>query len=461
MGWPWLGTLIVPIPILLSSISPMARDNFWDETFCPLYVELPARLAVLILVFYMPLALVLILCSLIGWIMYCDMAAARDARHGRWAGRHSWSHAPHSLHDTPTDRDTEGESGGRGVRDAFPASGANRPLRLEVGRATSGGGMEGVGGARVRDARGGANGHVGRAPGSPIYKGRRAGAGTPRSETPPTLASLRIDPAARGDRSPTATTTTPTPTSEFGGPVWAVDDNEDDPTHVMMGPAEDHRDASPLQLTEGGERQRSATDGLQVALTTTVTTRDRPQPSVTLVGMGGGWRPGGGATNGSITPGDAEGQRLVVGGWTEAEGESCLEKPMHMMLPLVVVVVCALPLMVAWWFYGVMPNDVVIIVSIILSRLYLLRAALLPAAWFALPELRHLACHLWARVNGCCHWCGGGGLTGEEGVGGEGGAFSVAYSTLHETTDAPQADRQRQARAEVTRVNPFDSDVRA
>lgn len=246
----------------------------------------------------------------------------------------------------------------------------------------------------------------------------------------------------------------------MGEHAWAADDNGDDPTHVMIGPNGD--------VVEDGDGQRAATDFPLTTRTTTVTTHDRPQPSITVVGLGHR------QLNGSTLPEDTEGQRLVVGGGLglgmglagqeEREGgeggEGRLEKPLHMVLPLVVVVVCTLPLMVAWWFYGYMPHDVLIIVSITLSRLYLLRAALLPAAWFALPELRHLACRLWARLNGCGN-LGAGGAFGEGGGASEGGAVSVAYSTLHESSDAPHEDRQRQARVEVRRVNPFDSDVRA
>nr|KAG5697974.1 hypothetical protein BaRGS_030287 [Batillaria attramentaria] len=40
----------------MTSVDPHTQEMFWDETFCPLHITFPARIAVLVLVFYLPMA---------------------------------------------------------------------------------------------------------------------------------------------------------------------------------------------------------------------------------------------------------------------------------------------------------------------------------------------------------------------------------------------------------------------
>ena len=116
-----------------------------------------------------------------------------------------------------------------------------------------------------------------------------------------------------------------------------------------------------------------------------------------------------------------------------------------MLAPLLVTVVCALPLMVGWWFYRHMARDTVIIVSVVLSRVYLLRACLLPLAWFSVPELRVALARLWT----CLCSRRGLGTTGRET-----GEFSVAYTTLTESGGEGPASAASEGRE--PRHNPFD-----
>ncbi|XP_070199325.1 uncharacterized protein [Littorina saxatilis] len=372
VGWPWLGTLLIPVPILMANVDQTTRDAFWDETFCPLHTPFPLRMVVLVLVFYLPIAALLLLCVGIGLVMYWDMVTATQASRSRTSA------ASEAL---VQEREGDAE-GGRGERER------------EVG---GGGG----GGER-------ANGHP---PGSPIYtEGMEGG----------------------------------------GGGVGEVDNASSADTLAGHDHSATHADIDIVQ-------SRTADSA---ATTNTIHTQDI-DPSVILVGGGGGGGGGGDAEEGG------ERRRTEVPNHPEGASSSStnnlsvsdpVERPLHMLLPLLVTVMCALPLMVGWWFYAGMDRDAVIIVSVTLSRVYLLRAAVLPIAWFTLPELRQAAAALWNRMNGKGAGRGGSGPRGEM------GEYSVAYATLRESRDAPTSlfsEGVGSGRGSVTRQNPFNSDVRA
>ncbi|KAL8579273.1 hypothetical protein ACOMHN_010857 [Nucella lapillus] len=282
VGWPWLGTLLIPIPILMATVEQSTRDAFWDETFCPLHTPFPSRMVVLVLVFYLPMAALLLLCVGLALLMYWDV-----------------------VHAKPTA--------------SAPPSAGPHGEGLEEGPGGEGEGSDGEGRAGGRG--GGMVNHGRLSADDPAHPARDGDAARP----PP-----RADPAV------------PIP--------------------------------DPPILTHDTD------------------------PSVTLV-----------------------------------------------LVPLLVTVVCALPLMVGWWFYRQMPHSAVILVSVTLSRVYLLRAALLPLAWFSLPDLRRAAADLCGRLNGR--------RRPEGETWRETGEFSVAYTTLRESSEAPSdGEEAREAR----RHNPFD-----
>ncbi|XP_076450093.1 uncharacterized protein LOC143286418 [Babylonia areolata] len=360
VGWPWLGTLLIPIPILMSTVEQRTRDAFWDETFCPLHTPFPSRMVVLVLVFYLPMAAMLLLCVGLALLMHWDSVHAKHTARARaLASRHAG-----------------GSGGGRAV------GVEGEEVGEEGGEEANGGGVEG----------------------KVVYRGGRGGVGGEHG---------LMDPERVFDH------------------------------HHHAALAQDGGDADRRLASPQGDTAFQSYDGNTTATTTTTTTIHTQDidPSVTLVsgrgGGGGGRREGGGADEDAASVSDP------------------LDRPVHVLVPLLVTVVCALPLMVGWWFYSQMARDTVIIVSVTLSRVYLLRAALLPVSWFGLPELRTAACRLWDRVSRRRRaWS-------SSETNRETGEFSVAYTTLRESRDAPGSasdgeEGGRGGEGGVRRQNPFD-----
>ena len=445
VGWPWLGVLLIPIPILMSTLDQDTRETFWDETFCPLHSAFPSRMVVLVIVFYLPIAALLLMCVGIGLVMYWDMINASPALnhghgHGHGRGGHCHAHCHAHAHG-------QGHAHRQGHGHAHSQSGrletlAERNALCLDGDGGGGGGGGGRGGgggggdwaeppAGARDsprADGGggddrANGHLAAAAGTTIY---RAGGGI-------------LEPGAPSPPPP--------------------------PPPAAPHPALRVTDSAEFGLDAGHDHSTTDRDSVvQSRFSDSAITTQDIDPSVILVGGGGG------------EGGERGGRAGVASSSSDSDPDpDPLERPGHVLVPFLVTVICALPLMVGWWFYERMERDAVLIVSVTLSRVYLLRAALLPAAWFTLPELRHAAAALWDRLNGR-----NGALLGGSGIrrGGEMGEFSVAYTTLRET-GAPGEERGGSATSgggdggrgggggvvvrgrDVRRQNPFDSDVRA
>lgn len=322
--WPWLAALAVPLPVVLLSVDETTRSNYWRDTFCPLHIVFPARIAVLIIVFYLPVGVIALLAAGVGLVCYLDMTTARQ--HSRPPRSHNALCRAAAAAAAASPPHESARDGGRASREGFTELTAEET------------------GDRSRDG----------------FK-----------------ASLLPSP----------------PTSWSHG--------RDDATDVTV-------------VADGGD----AID--QDIVTATPTT--------------------------TITPTNGDGcVEVVADAAISSSAPRCevgeeVERPMHMLLPLVVTLVCELPLMICWWFYENMRMDVVILVDVSLHRLYLLRAALLPLSWFVLPDLRQALAALRDRLLGGCVACGC-----PETVGGpraERGDFTVAYTTLQETGDAhlaPQA----------------------
>lgn len=333
VAWPWIAVLIIPIPILLVSVDPRAREVFWDETFCPLHITFPARIAVLVLVFYLPMAALLMLVVGIG-LASCSGAVR-----------------PHQTESLVESDAVYAENGGMGNDSAAFTTSSSRGLGGAVGR---------------------------------------------RTDT----------------------------SSSVGGDVINYDA---DATHVMFPTVNDPAVSARVtsDATEHQDGRLSDRRGMRVS-----ELRAGRMAGVEHVS----------ASDSLAADGEARVTSVILSenrpGMSEApnsdDRQSYLEQPFHMIVPLVLTLICALPLMIGWWFYAGMKPEEVIVMAVTLHRLYLLRAALLPASWFLLPDLRQALSSLWRRIM----FCGGcRGIVGR----GERGEFSVAYSTLQESRDGSAA----------------------
>lgn len=314
--WPWVAALVVPVPILLYTVDEDTQDIFWDDSFCPLHMSFPARIAVWVMVFYLPMGLLIVLCVAIIVAIYYDvMSTNRYAR--------------------PAESLVECDVLCNGASITAGSALVAKPTSKESAVKTD--------------------------------------------SSRPADPSSNDFPASADWLSTAGYSTTGSDT--VNNHVRDPDGGDVDPEVIVLG----------SDIARPGDRPLSTHD---------------------------------------------------------PEGDLDLERPAHMLLPVVVTLVCELPLLIGWWFYSSMDLYTVIIADITLHRLYLLRAAILPLSWFAIPDLRQAFFHIRTKVMG-------GGLFsrlfGSTGQRSEQGDFSVAYCTLQETRDGPAGPDSSHSVADGTR----------